>query len=77
VAVAATLLTPVLVRPGDANCDGTVDFFDIDAFLQALFDPSGYAAAYPACAPLGTADVNNDGSVDFFDIDGFLAILFP
>jgi hypothetical protein len=62
--------------PGDTNCDGSIDFFDIDPFLLALFDPTGYSAAYPACAPLGTADVNNDGNVDFFDIDPFLNVLF-
>lgn len=61
--------------PGDANCDDTIDFFDIDPFLQALFDPAGYAAAYPACGPR-TTDVNADDAVDFFDIDPFLACLF-
>ncbi len=60
---------------GDANCDGLVDFFDIDAFLQALFDPTGYAATFCGgsnCA----ADIDCDGGVDFFDIDPFLACLF-
>ncbi len=61
--------------PGDMNCDGVVDFFDIDPFLLALFDPPGYDAAFPTCNRL-LADVNNDTVVDFFDIDGFLAILF-
>ncbi len=59
--------------PGDANCDGSVDFFDIDPFLLALFDPSAYAAAHPGC---DNGDVNRDGNVDFFDIDPFLACLF-
>jgi hypothetical protein len=48
-----------------------VDFFDIDPFLLALFDPLG-ASAVQRCA----ADVNRDGAVDFFDIDPFLAALF-
>lgn len=73
----ASVPAPPAYADGDTNCDGLVDFFDIDAFLLALFDAAGYAAAYPACAPLGTADVNNDGSVDFFDIDAFLLVLFP
>ncbi len=60
---------------GDLNCDGTVDFFDIDPFLLALFNPGLYAIQYPECDPLA-GDTNDDGSVDFFDIDPFLAILF-
>ncbi len=60
---------------GDANCDGLVDFFDIDAFLQALFDPTGYAATF--CGGSNCAvDVDCSGGVDFFDIDAFLACLF-
>ncbi len=62
-------------RPGDANCSGAVDFFDIDPFLLALFDPPAYAAAFPNCGPANT-DVNGDGSLDFFDIDPFLECLF-
>ncbi len=58
---------------GDVNCDGVVDFFDIDPFLLALFDPPAYAAAYPGC---DNGDVNGDGGVDFFDIDPFLTCLF-
>ena len=61
--------------PGDVNCDGNVDFFDIDAFLLALFDPAGYASTYPACS-LASADINSDGNVDFFDIDPFVLCLF-
>ena len=59
---------------GDANCDGLIDFFDIDPFLLALFDSVGYAATYPGC--LQFADVDDSGAVDFFDIDPFLAVLF-
>lgn len=60
---------------GDANCDGTVDFFDIDAFLMALFDPGAYVVFFcggDVCSP----DANCDGSVDFFDIDPFIDCLF-
>ena len=71
----AVMLTPVVVLPADANCDGTVDFFDIDPFLMALFDRPAYDAAYAACAPFN-ADANADGEIDFFDIDPFLARLF-
>ncbi len=60
---------------GDANCDGGVDFFDIDPFLQALFDPPGYAAAFCGGSTC-TVDVDCSGGVDFFDIDPFLTCLF-
>jgi hypothetical protein len=60
---------------GDANCDGTVDFFDIDPFLMALFNPPLYAATY-CSGDVCAADANDDGTVDFFDIDPFLNCLF-
>ncbi len=62
--------------PGDVNCDARIDFFDIEPFLLALFDPAAYAAALPDCNLL-TADTNGDGQVNFFDIDSFVALLFP
>jgi len=63
------------VRPtGDINCDGTVDFDDINPFVLALTDPVGYQREYPAC-PLRNADVNADGRVDFGDINPFVALL--
>ncbi len=58
---------------GDVNCDGLVNFFDIDPFLLALFDPPAYQAAFPGC---DNADVSGDGLVNFFDIDPFLDCLF-
>jgi hypothetical protein len=61
-------------RRGDVNCDGVVDFYDIDAFVAALSGPDAYVAAYPACNWL-LADANEDQLVDFFDIDTFVAIL--
>jgi hypothetical protein len=70
----AFLWMPVPVR-ADPNCDGRIDFFDIDPFLMALFDEPGYAAAYPECWRI-TADINRDGLVNFFDIDPFIACLF-
>jgi hypothetical protein len=64
-------------RPaGDTNCDGTVNFFDIDPFVVAILTPELYDDLYPDCDML-TADVNDDGLVNFFDIDPFLAVLFP
>ena len=59
---------------GDANCDGTLNFFDIDPFILALTDPSGYAAAYPECDQM-LADIDGNGTVNNFDIDPFVAVL--
>ena len=68
------------LNPADCNCDGTVDFDDIDYFVAALSgDEAGWASFYashhggalPSC-PYGNNDVNRDGSVDFDDIDPFV-----
>ncbi|MBL8879811.1 MAG: hypothetical protein JNG88_11890 [Phycisphaerales bacterium] len=62
------------VVPGDLNCDGVVNNFDIDPFVLALVDPDAYAAAWPNCNR-DNADANGDGNVDNFDIDPFVALL--
>ncbi len=59
---------------GDLNCDGVVNFFDIDGFVLAVTDPAAYAAAYPDC-DIMLADCNGDGVVNFFDIDCFVALI--
>jgi hypothetical protein len=61
-------------NPGDMNCDGSVNAFDIDPFVLALTDPGGYAAAQPECYWLN-ADCNGDGAVNAFDIDPFVLLL--
>ncbi len=60
--------------PGDLNCDGAINAFDIDPFVLALTDPAAYAAAFPNCDYL-LADVNGDGAVNAFDIDPFVTLL--
>ncbi len=62
------------VTPGDTNCDGVIDAFDIEAFVTALTDPNGYAAQYPNC-DIRSADANGDGAVDAFDIEPFVNLL--
>lgn len=47
--------------PADYTFDGSLDFFDISAFLTLYTDN------------LPQADFNEDGSLDFFDISAFLA----
>ncbi|MGE0481486.1 MAG: peptidoglycan DD-metalloendopeptidase family protein [Phycisphaerae bacterium] len=60
--------------PGDLNCDGVVNNFDIDPFVLALTDPAAYATAFPNC-DIGNADISGDGMVNNFDIDPFVACL--
>ncbi len=62
------------VLPGDLNCDGVVDFADINAFVLRLSDPAGYRQVYPNC-PDGNGDLNGDGSVDLNDINPFVGLL--
>jgi hypothetical protein len=63
-----------LRRVGDLNCDGTVGFGDINPFVLALSNPSGYAQSYPNC-PVANRDINGDGSFNFGDINPFVAVL--
>jgi hypothetical protein len=59
---------------GDLNCDGSVNFGDINPFVLALSDPAAWQAAYPGCPP-ENGDINLDGAVDFGDINPFVALL--
>jgi hypothetical protein len=72
-APATLTVTPSALR-GDLNCDGRIDAFDIDPFVLALTDPTGYEAAFPHC-DRQLADISADGSVDAFDIDPFVELL--
>jgi hypothetical protein len=60
--------------PGDLNCDGRVDFGDINPFVLALSAPWLYEQTYPNCNIL-SGDINNDGGVDFADINPFVTLL--
>jgi hypothetical protein len=69
--------TPLtIVRLGDCDCDGEVDFYDIDPFVLGLSNAAAYSALYPGC-PFRARDVNGDGVQDFYDIDPFVAELAP
>jgi len=61
---------------GDMNCDCAVDLPDVDAFVLALLDPAGYAAAHPACDILH-GDMQPDGNVNGGDVQGFIDQLVP
>ena len=56
--------------PCDMNCDGQVNAFDVEPFLDLLF---GGGEPCNSC----TGDVSGDGNVDAFDIEPFLSCLFP
>jgi hypothetical protein len=62
------------VSLGDTNCDGRVDFDDINPFVLALSDRQTYEAAFPSCNWYN-ADCNCDGMVDFSDINPFVGCL--
>ena len=68
--------TASLVRTtaGDLNCDGVVNFADINPFVLALQGFNAYHAQFPNCNFLN-ADINGDGSVNFADINPFVAML--
>ncbi|MEW6251408.1 MAG: hypothetical protein AB1716_12230 [Planctomycetota bacterium] len=52
---------------GDCNCDGVVDFGDINPFVTVL--SGGTPCNFDNC------DVNGDGVIDFGDINPFVALL--
>lgn len=64
----------VIPDRGDLNCDGQVNFDDIDPFVLALIDPAEYGEQFPDCDPR-QADVDENGVVDFNDIDPFVALV--
>ncbi len=59
---------------GDCNCDGQINFGDINPFVLALTNISAWQTAFPNC-PVQNPDVNADGRVDFGDINPFVALL--
>lgn len=61
-------------RRGDLNCDGRVNNFDIDPFVELLSDPAAWMAAHPSCDPTN-GDINGDGYINNFDIDAFVDCL--
>lgn len=60
---------------GDLNCDGAVDFADINPFVLYLTDLAGWQATYPGCPPVN-GDINSDGLYpSFTDISAFTVLL--
>jgi hypothetical protein len=65
---------PSLFTVGDLNCDGAVNFDDINPFVLAVSDPGAYETEFPDC-DVNLADCNDDGAVNFDDINAFVALL--
>jgi hypothetical protein len=60
---------------GDLNCDGSINFGDINPFVLHLSNFSAWQAAYPGC-PATNGDINGDGTWSSFrDINPFVALL--
>jgi glucose/arabinose dehydrogenase/plastocyanin len=62
---------------GDMNCDGLVDFADINPFVEYLSNFAQWQADFPGCPPTN-GDINGDGTYgggSFGDINPFVALL--
>ncbi len=68
------LITVVPGLVGDLNCDGRVDFADINPFVLALTNLPQYELTFPGC-PFVNRDINGDGRFDFGDINPFVKLL--
>ena len=65
----------VCVHVGDLNCDGSVNFGDINPFVRFLSNFSTWQIAYPGCPPRN-GDINSDGTFpSFYDVNPFVALL--
>ena len=59
--------------PGDLNCDGVVNFDDINPFVLTLCDPDAYPEQFPDC-DIMNADLNCDGVINFDDINVWICL---
>jgi hypothetical protein len=69
-----TLVCTAPYTPGDLNCDGIIDFDDINPFVLAISGQATYEYLYPNCYWMN-GDVNGDGDVNFDDINPFVALM--
>jgi hypothetical protein len=60
-----------ITQPGDMDCDGDVDFDDIDGLVDALVGQNVYEANWPGCN-WWNADCDCNGKIEFEDIDAFV-----
>jgi hypothetical protein len=62
---------------GDLNCDGMIDFADINAFVLYRADHAAWQAQYANCQP-ESGDIDCDGTMgqsSFGDINPFVTLL--
>ena len=59
---------------GDLNCDGNIDFGDINPFVLILTNLPAWQEVYPGC-PWQNGDINADCAIDFGDINPFVALI--
>jgi hypothetical protein len=62
---------------GDVNCDGQVDFADINPFVLYLSNNGVWQSTYAGCDP-ANGDINCDGTygqASFADINPFVALM--
>jgi hypothetical protein len=62
---------------GDLNCDGMIDFADINPFVLYLSNNAAWQAAYRGC-PISNGDINLDGTFgqgSFGDINPFVGLM--
>ncbi len=62
------------VCAGDVNCDGVVNFGDINPFVMMLSNFALWQQTYPDC-PTANGDVDGNGSVGFEDINPFVTLM--
>ncbi|MEW6251579.1 MAG: hypothetical protein AB1716_13100, partial [Planctomycetota bacterium] len=67
-------VTPTQRCRGDCNCDGNVDFGDINPFVLALSNFAAWQNQYPGC-PVENPDLDASGQINFNDINPFVACL--
>ncbi len=62
---------------GDVNCDGSINFGDINPLVLYLSNFAAWQSAYPGCSPTN-GDINCDGTYgqgSFLDINPFVALM--
>lgn len=60
---------------GDLNCDGQIDFVDINAFVLYLSNQAAWLTTYPDCPP-ENGDIDGNGTYPAFtDINPFVTLL--
>jgi hypothetical protein len=63
------------VCAGDLNCDGNLDFADINPFVMYLSNYAAWEQTFPGCNPLN-GDINGDGTYPSLDdIDPFVSVM--